>query len=100
MASIRSVQVSAPGAGLRIVERDLPEPGPGQVRVTVEACGICHSDSAFVAGVFPGLTFPLTPGHEIAGRIDAMGPDVQGWREGDRVAVGWFGGYCCRALSG
>ncbi|HEU5354848.1 MAG TPA: alcohol dehydrogenase [Actinocrinis sp.] len=94
MPSIRSVLVDAPSSGLRLGERELPEPGPGEVRITVEACGICHSDSAFVAGRIPDLTFPVTPGHEIAGRIDSLGAGVRGWQVGDRVAVGWFGGYC------
>jgi alcohol dehydrogenase len=88
------MQTSAPGAPFSLVEVDRPEPGPGQVRVTVEACGVCHSDAMFVAGHFPGLAFPLITGHEIAGRIDAAGPGVTGWKPGDRVAVGWYGGSC------
>ncbi|OAA19793.1 alcohol dehydrogenase [Frankia sp. EI5c] len=98
MPTIRSAQVNEPGGALRIVERELPEPGRGQVRVTVEACGVCRSDSAFINAVFPDVPFPLVTGHEIAGRIDALGDDVAGWVPGQRVAVGWFGGNCgsCR----
>lgn len=94
MPTVRSVLVDAPMGKLRIAERELPDPGPGQALVAVEACGICHSDGAFVAGHIPDLSFPITPGHEIAGRIDALGEGVAGWQVGDRVAVGWFGGYC------
>lgn len=99
MPSIRVAQVPSPEAPFEIVERETPTPGPGQVRVAVQACGICHSDSAFVANVFPGVKFPLVTGHEIAGTVDALGPDVAGWNVGDRVAVGWFGGNCghCRS---
>ncbi len=90
--TIRSVQVSQANAPLRVV--DLPQPSPGrrQVRIAVEACGICRSDADMVHGVFGDGPFPLTPGHEIAGRIDLLGDDVEGWKLGDRVAVGWFGG--------
>ncbi len=90
--TIRSVQVSQANAPLRVV--DLPQPSPGrrQVRIAVEACGICRSDADMVQGVFGDGPFPLTPGHEIAGRIDLLGDDVEGWKLGDRVAVGWFGG--------
>ena len=94
MPKVRSVLVDAPSGGLRLGERELPEPGPGEVRVTVEACGICHSDAALGAGLIPELRFPVTPGHEIAGRVDALGAGVRGWQTGDRVVVGWFGGYC------
>ncbi|HEV2634637.1 MAG TPA: alcohol dehydrogenase catalytic domain-containing protein [Actinocrinis sp.] len=94
MLKVRSVQVDAPEGELRVVDREVPDPGYGQVRIAVEASGICHSDDAFIAGALPGLTFPLTPGHEIAGHIEALGEGVRGWAVGDRVAVGWFGGYC------
>jgi alcohol dehydrogenase len=98
MRTFRAAQVSAPRGELALVDRTLAEPGPGSVRVAVEACGICHSDSLFVDDLWPGLRFPVTPGHEIAGRIDRLGENVEGWREGDRVAIGWSGGYCgqCR----
>lgn len=94
MPSFRAIQVAEPGAALLLTHRELADPGYGQVRVTVEACGVCHSDAGFVDGVLPGLSFPVTPGHEIAGRIDAVGEGVQRWQPGDRVAVGWCGGYC------
>jgi alcohol dehydrogenase len=77
-----------------VAERELTEPGFGQVRVTVEACGVCHTDSEFVDGHLPGLSFPLTPGHEVAGRIDVVGVGVRRWRADDRVTVGWSGGQC------
>jgi alcohol dehydrogenase len=94
MPTFRSAQVTEPGGPFHIVERDLPEPGRGQVRITVEACGVCRSDAAFVGAAFPNVQFPLVTGHEIAGRIDAVGDDVEGWEPGQRVAVGWFGGHC------
>jgi D-arabinose 1-dehydrogenase-like Zn-dependent alcohol dehydrogenase len=91
----RAVEVSAPGQ-LTLVERPLVEPGPGQVRIRVEAAGVCHTDSVTVEGTWPGITFPRVPGHEIAGRIDAIGKGVEGWKVGQRAALGWFGGECCR----
>jgi alcohol dehydrogenase len=74
----RAAQASSPGAELALVDRTLADPGPGSVRVAVEACGICHSDSLFVDDQWPGVRFPVTPGHEIAGRIDALGEGVPG----------------------
>jgi D-arabinose 1-dehydrogenase-like Zn-dependent alcohol dehydrogenase len=91
---MRVVQVRKPGAPLELVERALPEPGPGKVRIKVEACGICHSDSYVVNGTYPGIRYPAVPGHEIAGHIDALGPGVTSWRRGQRVGVGWHGGHC------
>src|SRR5205807_3976629 len=79
-----------------LVEREMPEPMQGEVRVRVEACGVCHSDSLTVEGQWPGLSFPRIPGHEIAGIIDAVGTGVVGWSAGQRVGVGWFGGHCGR----
>jgi D-arabinose 1-dehydrogenase-like Zn-dependent alcohol dehydrogenase len=96
---MRAVQVREPNAPLELVEREMPEPGPRQVRVKVEACGICHSDSFVVNGTFPGIRYPAVPGHEIAGRIDALGPEVTSWRVGQRVGVGWHGGHCGVCLS-
>jgi D-arabinose 1-dehydrogenase-like Zn-dependent alcohol dehydrogenase len=93
---MRAVQVAERNGPLVMVEREMPEPARGEVRVRVEACGICHSDSLAVEGLFPGVTYPLIPGHEIAGRIDAVGEGVVGWSEGQRVGVGWFGGACYR----
>jgi D-arabinose 1-dehydrogenase-like Zn-dependent alcohol dehydrogenase len=94
MATMRVVQVSRPKGPFEIVERPMPEPGAGCVRVKVEACGICHSDAMTKEGLFPGIQFPRVPGHEVAGVIDAVGPDVPGWAPGQRVGVGWNGGYC------
>ncbi|RVU23093.1 alcohol dehydrogenase [Streptomyces antnestii] len=95
MNTYRVAQVAAAGAPFEIVEREVLQPGPGHVRVAVDACGICHSDSYFVNAELPGVRFPLVPGHEIAGRIDELGEGTQNGRQvGDRVAVGWFGGSC------
>lgn len=94
MAKMRAVQVLRPKGPFELVERDLPEPGDGAVRVKIEACGICHSDWYTKEGLFPGIQYPRVPGHEIAGVIDAIGPGVVGWRAGQRVGVGWHGGHC------
>src|SRR5579871_667670 len=94
MAKMQAVQVARAGGPLERVERDVPAPAPGEVRLRVEACGVCHSDSLTVEGQWPNLAFPRIPGHEIAGVIDATGPGVEGWRIGQRVGVGWFGGNC------
>lgn len=94
MAKMRAVQVGKAGAAFEVVERNVPEPGPAQVRIKVEACGICHSDAMVKAGHIPGVQFPRVPGHEIAGRVDAVGPGVTAWKIGDRVGVGWHGGHC------
>jgi propanol-preferring alcohol dehydrogenase len=88
----KAMQVQAAGGPLTFVEIDVPDPGPGSVRIQVKACGVCHSDSFTVTGAFPGITFPRSPGHEIAGIIDAVGPGVTTWSTGQRVGVGWFGG--------
>ena len=87
----RAVEVSAPGT-LQVVERALVEPGAGQVRIRVDACGVCHTDAATVTGAYPGLTLPRVPGHEVVGRIDAMGSGVSRWTLGQRVGIGYFGG--------
>ena len=94
MATMRVVQVSRPNGPFEIVERQIPEPGPGSVRIKVQACGICHSDSLVKEGVFPGIQYPRVPGHEVAGVVDAVGPGVVGLAAGQRVGVGWHGGYC------
>jgi alcohol dehydrogenase len=88
------MQLATPGFDFALVETQFEPPGPLQVRVTVEACGICHSDAVLASGHFPGVAFPLVLGHEVAGRIDAIGEGVSGWAVGDRVAVGWYGGSC------
>ena len=94
MAKMKAVQVAKAGGEFEIVERNIPEPGRGQVRIKVEACGICHSDVLVKDGLWPGLQYPRVPGHEIAGRIDAAGADVTKWNVGQRVGVGWHGGHC------
>ena len=94
MSKMRAVVVSKANAPFEIVEREVPEPGAGQVRIKVEACGVCHSDAFVKAGGFPGMQLPRVPGHEIAGRVDAVGPGVTQWKAGDWVGVGWHGGHC------
>ena len=90
---MKAAQISRAGGDWELVERDIPEPGAGQVRVKVDACGICHSDVLVKEGLWPGLQFPRVPGHEVAGRIDAMGDHVHVWTKGQRVGVGWHGGH-------
>jgi D-arabinose 1-dehydrogenase-like Zn-dependent alcohol dehydrogenase len=92
--TMRAVQVAKAGAAFEVVERKVPQPGAGQVLIRVEACGICHSDAMVKFGHFPGLQFPRVPGHEIAGRIESVGPGVTSWKAADRVGVGWHGGHC------
>ena len=96
MPKIRVVQVGKKGGSFELVERELPQPGRGEVRVKVQACGVCHSDSIAKEGLFPSVPYPIVPGHEIAGVIDAVGDGVIGWAVGTRVGVGWFGGHCGR----
>jgi D-arabinose 1-dehydrogenase-like Zn-dependent alcohol dehydrogenase len=94
MATMRVAQVSRPKGPFEIVERPIPEPTAGSLRIKVQACGICHSDSFVKEGGFSGLQYPRVPGHEVAGVIDAVGPGVADWAPGQRVGVGWHGGYC------
>src|SRR5207244_4752401 len=94
MPTMKAMQVSKPNGPFELVEREVPTPGPGQVRIKVEACGVCHSDAFVKSGAFPGMTLPRVPGHEIAGRVDALGPNLAMWKVGDRVGVGWHGGNC------
>lgn len=91
---MKVIQVSKPNAGLELVERERPDPKSRQVRIKVQACGICHSDMYTVTGGFPGIQYPRVPGHEVVGLIDAVGADVPDWRAGMRVGVGWHGGHC------
>jgi len=91
---MRVAQISRPKGPFEIVERKVPEPVAGTVRIRVQACGICHSDSLTKEGAFPGLQYPRVPGHEVAGVIDAVAPGVAGWQPGQRVGVGWNGGFC------
>jgi len=90
---MKVAQVSKPRAGFEIVERETPNPGPGQVRIKVQACGVCHSDALVVEGMWPGIQYPRVPGHEVAGIIDAVGQGVSAWKTGQRVGVGWHGGH-------
>ena len=94
MAKMRSMQVARAGGPFELVERDIPEPGAGTVRIKVQACGICHSDAFTKEGTVPGIQYPRVPGHEVAGILDAIGPGVKGWSPGQRVGVGWHGGHC------
>jgi D-arabinose 1-dehydrogenase-like Zn-dependent alcohol dehydrogenase len=93
---MRVIQVPRPNGPFELVEREIPEPGDGAVRIKVEACGICHSDSLAKSGAMPGIKYPRVPGHEVIGAIDALGSGVTGVTPGQRVGVGWHGGYCGR----
>lgn len=99
MQRMKVVQVAKPNAALEVVERDVPDPRPRQVRIKVQACGVCHSDMFTVAGAFPGIEYPRVPGHEVVGIIDALGADVPDWKKGMRVGVGWHGGHCGHCTS-
>src|SRR5262252_7600201 len=89
---MKVAQVPKPGAEFQIVEREIPKPAAGQVRIKVQACGVCHSDVFVKEGLWPGLQYPRVPGHELAGIIDKLGAEVTGWKKGQRVGVGWHGG--------
>lgn len=89
---MKAVQISKPGGDFEVVERDIPQPGPRQVRIRVQACGVCHSDMIIKEGLLPGIAYPRVPGHEIAGVIDEIGAGVVGWKPAERVGVGWHGG--------
>lgn len=91
---MKKASVSAPGGPFELKEQPVPEPGTGCVRVKVHACGICHSDALTKDGTFPGIVYPRSPGHEIAGVVDAFGTRADPWKIGDRVGVGWYGGHC------
>ena len=93
MQKMKIAVVSKPGAEFEIQEREIPQPGPGQVRIRVQACGICFSDHLVKDGLWPGLTYPRSPGHEVAGVIAELGPGVTSWKQGQRVGVGWHGGH-------
>jgi D-arabinose 1-dehydrogenase-like Zn-dependent alcohol dehydrogenase len=94
MAKMRAIQVSKANGPFELVEREIPEPGTGAVRIKVQACGICHSDSILKEGILPGLQYPRVPGHEVVGIVDAIGGGVEIFKVGQRVGVGWNGGYC------
>ncbi|WP_458190736.1 alcohol dehydrogenase [Haladaptatus sp. NG-WS-4] len=91
---MRAIEVAEPGGAFELVERAIPEPDATEVRVEIEACGVCHSDMYAKEGGYPGLSYPLIPGHEIIGRVETVGSDVELWEEGDRVGAGWHGGHC------
>jgi D-arabinose 1-dehydrogenase-like Zn-dependent alcohol dehydrogenase len=102
MPKMRVAQIAKPGGPFEIVEREIPQPAAGWVRIKVQACGICHSDSLVKEGHWPGLQYPRVPGHEVVGVIEAVGSGVTQWKAGQRVGVGWHGGHCgqcdaCRA---
>jgi D-arabinose 1-dehydrogenase-like Zn-dependent alcohol dehydrogenase len=94
MSKYRAAQISRAGGPFEIVEREIPEPGPGAVRIQVHACGVCHSDVFTKEGLFPGSRFPRVPGHEVVGVVDAVGPGSPAWAVGTKVGVGWHGGNC------
>ena len=94
MPKMRAVQIGSPKGPLEIVEREVPQPGPGSVRIRVQACGVCHSDSLVKEGHWPGLQYPRVPGHEVIGIVDAVGEGALPWKPGQRVGVGWHGGHC------
>src|SRR5262245_25396614 len=91
-APMKVAQISTPGGDFEIVERQIPKPAQGQVRIKVEACGICHSDVLVKEGVWPGIQYPRIPGHEVVGIIDELGAGVSEWTTGQRVGIGWHGG--------
>jgi D-arabinose 1-dehydrogenase-like Zn-dependent alcohol dehydrogenase len=100
---MKAVQIPKPGADFQIVDREIPQPGPGQVRIKVQACGVCHSDLFTKEGVWPGIEYPRVPGHEVAGIVDELGTGVSGWNTGQRAGVGWHGGHdgtCLRCRRG
>ena len=92
VATMKVAQISKPGAGFQVVEREIPSPDAGHVRIKVQACGVCHSDALTVEGSWPGIQYPRVPGHEVAGIVDEVGSGVSEWKKGQRVGVGWHGG--------
>jgi len=99
VAPMKVAQIPKAGADFQIVEREIPNPGTGQVRIKVQACGVCHSDVLTKEGAWPGIQYPRVPGHEVAGIIDELGTGVSGWKQGQRVGVGWHGGQDNTCLS-
>jgi D-arabinose 1-dehydrogenase-like Zn-dependent alcohol dehydrogenase len=93
VATMKAAQIGKAGSAFEVVERNIPSPGAGQVRIKVQACGVCHSDQLTVEGAWPGIEYPRVPGHEVAGVIDAVGAGVTAWKQGQRVGVGWHGGH-------
>lgn len=99
MPKMKAVQIVSAGGPFETIEREIPTPGRGQVRIKVKACGVCHGDSLTKEGLFPGIQYPRIPGHEIGGLIDAVSEGVTGWEIGQRVGIGWHGGHCGRCDS-
>ncbi len=93
ISTMKVAQIGKPGAGFQVVEREIPTPGAGQVRIKVQACGVCHSDVLTKEGLYPGIQYPRVPGHEVVGVIDEVGAGVSEWKKGQRVGVGWHGGH-------
>jgi D-arabinose 1-dehydrogenase-like Zn-dependent alcohol dehydrogenase len=93
LAPMMVAQISKPGGDFEIVKREVPEPSAGQVRIKVQACGVCHSDVLTKEGLWPGIQYPRVPGHEVAGMVDELGAGVTTWRKGQRVGIGWHGGH-------
>ena len=94
MSQMTAVQIRSPGAPFEVVKREIPAPGANQIRIRVQACGICHSDMFVKEGHWPGLQYPRVTGHEVAGVVDEVGAGVTVWKKGQRVGVGWHGGHC------
>jgi len=92
IALMKAAQVPRPGADFQIVEHEIPKPDAGEVRIKVQACGVCHSDMFTKEGKWPGIQYPRVPGHEVSGLIDEVGPGVSAWKKGQRVGLGWHGG--------
>ena len=92
IAPMKVAQIPVAGGDFQIVEREIPKPGVGEVRIKVQACGVCHSDALTKEGAWPGIQYPRVPGHEVAGIIDELGAGVSEWKDGQRVGVGWHGG--------
>lgn len=99
MPKMKAVQVSAPGADFELIEREIPYPPAGHVRIRVQACGVCHIDALTKEGGWPGIQYPRIPGHEVAGVIDELGSGIAGWKKGQRIGVGWHGGHDGTCLS-
>jgi D-arabinose 1-dehydrogenase-like Zn-dependent alcohol dehydrogenase len=91
-----AMQISKPGGDFELVQKEIPEPGKNEVRIKVQACGICHGDAVVKEGHYPGIKYPRVPGHEVVGIIDKLGKDIYGWKAGQRVGVGWYGGPCMK----
>ena len=94
MQLMKAIQVSSPGADFELIQKEIPEPGNNEVLIKVEACGVCHGDAMTKEGHFPGIKYPIIPGHEVVGIVDKAGPMVTHWKAGQRIGIGWHGGHC------